>query len=232
MTALLKRLGALGIGTFAALLALISPAAAAEGGSVDLAAARSAAITPTTLATVAKFLSTPGKTVSLAGDPVAVYTLNADFVRGNAAPVGVLAYVANTAVTGDGRMASIWTVPDAQGWSVVNIASGNDEATFAAVAGPGALVFTEPQTNAWYSAKGNVVSPLNAQARAEIGQAVSTAEYQRLVHARYADKLPGSAYDKAGKAGGYGQTTAPMWPWITAGAVLLALLLYPRRKLA
>ncbi len=247
----IKRLGALGIGTMAAFLAFAAPASAGGGSTElsagDLAAAHATAGSAASLSAAGRFFSHTNGTaagvaadsaadsgaVRLSGGPVAVYTLNADFVRAAGAPVAVLNYVASTAVTADGRTASIWTARSATGWAVVNIASGDDEARFAAQAGPGALVFSEPQTNAWYSAKGNVILPLNEQARSEIGDRMTLAAYQRFVHARYADKLPGSAYDRSGKAGGYGAEGPVRWPWLAGAALLMiGLVVVPRRRRA
>jgi hypothetical protein len=149
----LKRLGALGIGTVAALLAFAAPASAGGGSTElsagDLATAHATAGSAASLAAAGRFFShaagvaADSGAVRLSGGPVAVYTLNADFVRAAGAPVAVLNYVASTAVTGDGRTASIWTARTTTGWAVVNIASGDDEARFAAQAGPGAMVFSD-----------------------------------------------------------------------------------------
>ncbi|MFD8432019.1 hypothetical protein ACFV1R_30995, partial [Streptomyces coelicoflavus] len=50
--------------------------------------------------------------------------------------------------------------------------------------------------------------PLNEEARTSVGAGgTGLARYQRLVHQRYADKMPGSAYDEDGYAGGYGTGT-------------------------
>jgi hypothetical protein len=244
---MLNRLGALGIGVLAALASALTMAAPAHAGgsyglsTADLAAAQSAASSPASLASAGRFFAHTGAQQSLAGsvkltgESVAVYSLNPEFVRGTtAAPVGVLSYVASTAVATDGRTATIWTTPSGEGWTVVNIASGDDEARFAANAAPGALLFTEPQTNAWYQAKDDLVTPLNDQARATVGKGMTFAGYQRLVHDRYAGKLPGSAYDKAGKAGGYGES-GTQWlsqaGWFGGAALLmLGLIAVPRRR--
>ena len=76
----------------------------------------------------------------------------------------------------------------------------------------------------------HLIVPLNAQARSEVGNGMPVADYQRLVHARYADKLPGSAYDRSGKAGGYGGDESVQWPWIAGAAAIILGLIVPRRR--
>ncbi|WP_399942784.1 hypothetical protein ACGH52_26185 [Streptomyces sp. BBFR25] len=64
------------------------------------------------------------------------------------------------------------------------------------------------QLNAWYRVTDRRVVPLNEEARASVGAGgTGLARYQRLVHQRYADKLPGSRYDERWYAGGYGSRT-------------------------
>lgn len=66
------------------------------------------------------------------------------------------------------------------------------------------MVFREPSLNARYRVAGGRVVPLNEEARDSVGAAgAGLARYQRLVHERYADKMPGSGYDKRGAAGGF-----------------------------
>ncbi|WP_329489388.1 hypothetical protein OG618_22785 [Kitasatospora sp. NBC_01246] len=175
---------------------------------------------------------------SLSGDTVPVYTLDAGFVAGAAgAPVATAEYTASKAVSADGQVASVWTVKQGDGWRVVNIASGGDETDYAARAAPGGggTAFREPQLNAWYVLRDGRVLPLDDEARRSVGgSGVSLAAYQRLVHQRYGDKLPGSAYDRAGKGGGYqpdatGQGAAAAdggtLPAVTAAAALGATAL-------
>ncbi|GGK09636.1 hypothetical protein GCM10010123_44420 [Pilimelia anulata] len=140
----------------------------------------------------------------IVGDPVPVLQLNPDFVRRADAPVTQQLYLASTARSADGRLASVWLTPAAGGgWSIANIASGDVERTFARAAGD-APAFREPQINAWYALRGGRVLPLNDDARRSVGAAgLPVAAYQRLVNERYGDKLPGSAYDRNGTAGGY-----------------------------
>ncbi|MFC9331830.1 hypothetical protein [Kitasatospora sp. NPDC057015] len=143
----------------------------------------------------------------LTGETVAVYTLDQAFVAGTAgAPVARAEFAASRAVSADGQVASVWTVREAGGWRVVNVASGGDESDYPARAasGGGGTAFREPQINAWYVLREGRVLPLDEEARLSVGAGgISLAAYQELVHRRYGDKLPGSAYDRAGEGGGY-----------------------------
>ncbi|MFB7613469.1 hypothetical protein [Kitasatospora sp. NPDC056181] len=143
----------------------------------------------------------------LSGDTVPVYTLDAAFVAGTpGAAVAKAEFTASRAVSADGQVASVWTVKQGGSWRVVNIASGGDENDYAARAAGsgGGTAFREPQLNAWYVLRDGRVLPLDDEARRSVGAAgVSLAAYQNLVRQRYGDKLPGSAYDRAGKGGGY-----------------------------
>lgn len=119
-------------------------------------------------------------------------------------PVATMEYAATEAVDARGDSASVWTARVSGKWQVVNIATGSDETDYAARAGAGEVVFREPQLNAWYRVAGGRVVPLNEEARDSVGAAgAGLARYQRLVHERYADKMPGSGYDKRGAAGGF-----------------------------
>lgn len=82
---------------------------------------------------------------------------------------------------------------------------GDHDATYAGKATLGTLVFTEPQIRGWYQLKLTTVEPLNDQARQGLGgqASVSLSDYQKLLKARYADKLPGSEYDTTGYSSGY-----------------------------
>ncbi|MEU8924433.1 hypothetical protein AB0D10_26410 [Kitasatospora sp. NPDC048545] len=143
----------------------------------------------------------------LSGDTVPVYVLDAGFVAGTpGAPVAKAEFTASKVVAADGQTASVWTVRQGGSWRVVNIASGGDESDYAAkaAAGGGGTAFREPQVNAWYALRDGRVLPLDDEARRSVGAGgVTLAAYQQLVHQRYGDKLPGSAYDRAGKGGGY-----------------------------
>jgi hypothetical protein len=147
----------------------------------------------------------------LVGGTVPVYSLNPEFVTAASAgrtPVATMEFAASKAVDADGETASVWTARVSGEWQVVNIATGSDETDYAARADAGSVVFREPQLNAWYRVTDGRVVPLNEEARASVGAGgTGLAHYQRLVHQRYADKLPGSRYDERGYAGGYGSRT-------------------------
>ncbi|MDH6123137.1 hypothetical protein [Kitasatospora sp. GP82] len=240
------------LGLAAAPLAMASDGAATVAAAPetvaasDLAAARSAVQTPSVLDQLGHFFARkgvppnqpPGITAAdeasaaaqaapqLSGETVPVYTLDAGFVKGMAgAPVAKADFVASKVVAEDGRSASVWTVRAGSGWRVVNIASGSDETDYAARAasGGGGTAFREPQVNAWYVLRGGRVLPLDDEARRSVGTAgVGLAEYRTLVHQRYADKLPGSAYDRAGEGGGYRLGAAPEGKGSAAVPVLAA----------
>jgi hypothetical protein len=213
-------------------LALALPAQAAEGGApapvaaAELSAARSAAESPAVLDQLGRFFARKGvpptKSLDLSpadearaaaqaaprlsGATVPVYTLDQAFVAGTAgAAVAKAEFVASKVVAADGQTASVWTVKQDSNWRVVNIATGGDETDYAAQAAStgGGTVFREPQLNAWYVLRDGRVLPLDEDARRSVGAGVTLAAYQQLVHQRYGDKLPGSAYDRAGKGGGY-----------------------------
>ncbi|WP_254395159.1 hypothetical protein [Streptomyces sp. AC512_CC834] len=143
----------------------------------------------------------------LVGGTVPVYSLNPEFVTATSAertPVATMEFAASEAVDADGDTASVWTARVSGKWQVVNIATGSDETDYAARAEAGSVVFREPQLNAWYRVTDGRVMPLNKEARASVGAGgTGLARYQRLVHRRYADKMPGSTYDEGGYAGGY-----------------------------
>ncbi|WP_063771997.1 hypothetical protein [Kitasatospora mediocidica] len=208
----------------------------------DLTAARDAVQTPAVLDQLGHFFARrgvpPNQTVQLSaadeaksaaqaaprlsGATVPVYTLDPGFVAGTkGAPVARMDFAATEAVSADGQRASVWTVPQNGGWQVVNIASGSDETDYAAqgASSGGGTVFREPQVNAWYVLRGGRVLPLDAEARSAVGAGgESLAAYQRLVHQRYGDKLPGSAYDKAGLGGGF-SADAPSAPAAGGGSL-------------
>ncbi|MEU9120713.1 hypothetical protein AB0C96_12800 [Streptomyces sp. NPDC048506] len=189
----------------------------------SVAAAREAATAPATLETLARFFAAdrkrsgaralaPGASQAaphIEGGTVPVYALSPDFVRGKAdAPVARLEFLASKAVAPDGRTASVWTARQAGAWKVVNIASGDDEIRYTAAGtdrDAAGTVFHEPQIDAWYLQRGDRIEPLNATARTAVGAHGTTlAAYRQRVTKAYRDKLPGSAYDKRGEAGGYG----------------------------
>lgn len=141
------------------------------------------------------------------GTTTVVRTLSPRFVASGQGPIATVSYVANTARAG-GRTVSVWSAPAAKGgWEAVNAATGDVEAQMAARA-QGAPVFVEPQVNAWYALDGDTVRPLNDDARAAVGDGVSLARYQRIVHDRYAAMQSGSSYERQGKAGGFAEPAA------------------------
>ncbi|WP_328732708.1 hypothetical protein OHT20_29315 [Streptomyces caniferus] len=196
----------------------------------SVTAAHAAATDPATLETVARFFAAerkhggapaaaPGAAQAaphIEGGAVPVYVLSPDFVRGrDGAPVARLEFLASKAVAGDGRTASVWTARRGAAWKVVNIAAGDDETRYTAAGAAraeGGTVFQEPQIDAWYVQHGDRVEPLDPDARKAVGAHGTTlAAYRKRVVRAYGDKLPGSAYDRRGEAGGYG-------PAATAGA--------------
>ncbi|MEU3002785.1 hypothetical protein [Streptomyces sp. NPDC007020] len=187
-----------------------------------LEAAHEAATEPATLATLSRFFAREGavsrkaSAPRIAGEAVPVRTLSAVFVAGEpgAAP-STLDYLASTAVSSDGQKASLWTLPEAGAdgdWQVVNIATGDDEARYAARGAralPGGTVFREPQIDAWYVHDDSRVLPLDQDARAAVGAKGTTLDaYRTRVKEAYGDKLPGSGYARSGQAGGYGPEAA------------------------
>ncbi|OLZ70553.1 hypothetical protein AV521_15210 [Streptomyces sp. IMTB 2501] len=223
-----------------AALGVLAPAtahAAAAGGlpapfsAADTAQAREAASSPAALLTLSRFFARDGAIAQsaarphLVGPSVTVSSLAPGFVAGRpGAPVADPQFVASKAVSADGQVASVWTVRTAKGWKVVNIATGGDETDYVSQAHGLGTVFREPQIDAWYVVRDGRVLPLDPDARRAVGNGgVTLVAYQRLVHAKYGDKLPGSAYDRAGKGGGYGGTAAPpRASAATAGAAVTA----------
>jgi hypothetical protein len=144
------------------------------------------------------------KAPALDGAVRPVYTLNPAFVQGRRdASVAAFAYLAVGAHSATGQHATMWLVKQGTGWKVMNVISGTDEAAYPARAG-GGTVFTEPQINAWYRLEDGRVTGLNSTATTSVGKrGVAVAAYRNLVRARYADKLPGSSYQRSGRLGGY-----------------------------
>ncbi|UKY49506.1 hypothetical protein [Streptomyces inhibens] len=210
-------------------LALAAPVPAPQvPARASVAAAHEAATAPATLDTLTRFFAadrkrsgaravapgTPQAAAHIEGGTVPVYGLSPDFVRGKAkAPVARLEFLASKAVAADGRTASVWTARQGAAWKVVNIAAGDDETRYAAAGtarDADGTVFHEPQIDAWYLQRGDRIEPLDADARKAVGaHGTTVAAYQKRVAKAYGDKLPGSAYDKRGMAGGYGPGTAP-----------------------
>ncbi|WP_437113431.1 hypothetical protein [Streptomyces venezuelae] len=206
------------------LLGLAAPAASADTrpaapSAASRDAAHRAAQAPENLDTLSRFFAREGAVAKAAADPrvesgtVPVYYLSADFVAGKkGAPIARMEFLASKAVSSDGQEASLWTVRQGGAWQVVNIATGDDETHYARVGAkkaPGGTVFHEPQINAWYVLDGRDdaharVLPLDKDAVRAVGaKGTSVAAYRERVRKAYADKLPGSSYEKSGKAGGY-----------------------------
>lgn len=200
--------------------------------AADIGEAQRAAGAADVAETVGKFLGQaghPGVRASVGGTAVAVYELSPEFVAGTG-KVGRFSYLAVPAAGSDGSTASVWTVRDSAGqWAVANIASGDVEFRNARKVPSGGVLLREPQTNTWYAVVGGGVHPLSG------GRALSLAEYQRDVSARYGDKLPGSDYDRSGQAGGYGNALpssaqivvpdrgSPGAAWIVVGVLVVGV---------
>lgn len=147
------------------------------------------------------------KAPTLVGGVHRVYSLNPEFVKGTPnAPVATFAYMAVGARSASGQQATVWLTKSGTSWTIMNVISGSEEAVYPARAN-GGLVFTEPQIHAWYRLKDGRVTALNDTAKTSVAEGVALGSYQKLVHGRYADKLPGSAYQRSGKLGGYSPTT-------------------------
>ncbi|WP_327360143.1 hypothetical protein [Streptomyces sp. NBC_01296] len=144
-------------------------------------------------------------------DPVARNEITPGFVAGTAKPLPTEAIeltqlVSSLSTTVNGRTATVMLAPtQGGGWHLAAIRDGDSDATYAGKATLGTLVFTEPQIRGWYQLKLTTVEPLNDEARQGLGgqTSVSLSDYQKLVKARYADKLPGSEYDTNGYSSGY-----------------------------
>ncbi|MEU8784977.1 hypothetical protein [Streptomyces sp. NPDC048637] len=234
-TAVRTTLRAVATGAFATTLIGLAPPAALAApvptpqapARASIAAAHDAAAAPATLDTLARFFAAdrkrggapavaPGTAQAaphIEGGTVPVYVLSPDFVRGRTtAPVARLEFLASKAVAADGRTASVWTVRQGAAWKVVNIADGDDETRYTAAGATrskSGTVFHEPQINAWYVQRGDRIEPLDADARKAVGaHGTTVAAYRKRVAKAYGDKLPGSAYDRRGEAGGYGPEEA------------------------
>ncbi|MFE6050025.1 hypothetical protein ACFQ6N_04685 [Kitasatospora sp. NPDC056446] len=209
-------------------------------------------------ATVCSFLSAPlpdgtgpGATQSLpdkadpcegipaftVNDPLALNEITPGFVAGTSLPIATEAIKLSHLVSAlnapvNGRNATVMLAPtDGGGWHLAAVRDGDSDAAYAGKATVGTLVFTEPQIRGWYQLKLTTVEPLNDQARQGLnGQSsVSLSDYQKLVKARYADKLPGSEYDTAGMSSGYGAASrtegAPSSTPVVVGGSVAALAL-------
>lgn len=204
------------------------PQPAAATAEVKAAAARAAGA-PDTLATVSRFFAREGKVSAagaqprIEGEAVPVNHLSPDFVAGKpGADVARLEFLASKAVSSDGQVAALWTARTEAGWQVVNIATGDDEFRYAQLGAaklPGGVVFREPQIDAWYVAGGGRVLPLDEDAVRAVGErGTSLGGYRVRVVAAYGDKLAGSAYAEAGRAGGYADAPRAAGAAFPAGA--------------
>lgn len=203
-------------------------------------------------------------------NPVPMFEISPEFVTGKtqATPQTALrlSYLASRVTASDGHQAAVLLAPQgntarmgdggqnvgAEGWQLAGIRDGDAEVSLAERGTPQARTFTEPQIHAWYrlTAEG-LVEPLNEEATTGLGgkRSLTLAAYQKLVTARYGDKLPGSEYDRKGLAGGYGglvedQPTQPVaasgrpfaeasWQSAAGAAALAAALgavVYARRR--
>ncbi|TQF01492.1 hypothetical protein E6W39_03575 [Kitasatospora acidiphila] len=228
------RLVALALGA-AALMAVVSPAAQADQGQdvPDLAGAQQVLASDHVHSTVSQFLGAmaagspsgaptmpraaespvAGQAFSMDA-PVPLYELSPDFVRGTSSvtPGNTvhLAFLATPVTSKDGHHADVLLSHRTGSWALAGVRSESEDTGYAKRATPGTTIFTEPQIHAWYELADDKVQPLNHEAQDGLAgrPSLSLAEYQKLVHQRYADELPGSAYDQKGLAGGYGLASA------------------------
>jgi MYXO-CTERM domain-containing protein len=164
-------------------------------------------------------------------DPLVVNQITPGFVAGTALPIATEAIapshlVSSLDVTVNGRKATVMLAPtQGGGWHLAAVRDGDSDTTYAGRAGVGAPVFTEPQLHAWYQLRLTTVEPLNDQAKQGLGgqSSLSLGDYQKLVKARYADKLPGSDYDTKGVSCVYATAdtaddSSPSTPLIVGGS--------------
>ncbi len=145
-------------------------------------------------------------------DPLAVSEITPGFVAGTSQPIATEAVkltrlVSSLSTPVNDRQVTVMLAPtQGGGWHLAAVREGDSDATYAGKAGAGTLVFTEPQIRGWYMLRLLTVEPLNDQAREGLGgrSSMSLREYQKLVKARYADKLSASEYDTKGMSSGYG----------------------------
>ncbi len=253
MSVLKKTLGA-AVLAGAAMLAAAGAAGAAPGPAGTPTAADTAAIGQVTggKQTLDRLAETkfPGAHAAAAASranadartQVAVYEPTAAFAAGTSDVPAALAYVAVPARTGDGTTATVWAERQGAAWTVVNVASGDYERKYAEAAAGGYLLH-EPQVNAWYAVHGDAVTVLDGSVTGlAAGTKLALADYRAALHERYADKLPGSAYDRDGAGGGYGGREravpaaepgdVPVLPFVLGGVLVLVagVVLVPRLR--
>ncbi|MYW95455.1 hypothetical protein G3I59_33890, partial [Amycolatopsis rubida] len=195
----------------------------------QVAAAVEAAHSARALALVRSNLRKPGRPepgpVAVAGQGVPAYVLSKDFVLGKAgAAAGGLGYVAVVATTSDGSPTTVKVVPDGPGWRAMGALSGDDERRLSAGLGAGEVLLYEPQINGWYALSDGGVRLLQSSLpQNPVGRFVPLDRYQQQVHGRYADKLPGSDYQRRGGIGFAGdgpraqapdETGSVLWWWL------------------
>ncbi|RSN65790.1 hypothetical protein DMH01_05385 [Amycolatopsis sp. WAC 04182] len=208
----------LGLAGLVAVALLVSaPGARADHLSgEDLAAAKAAADDPTLRAEIGRFFTQTGgssqtPSVRVVDESFPVYELSRDFVAGDGAVAGRLAYVAVPVTASDGRTATVWSVRGDDGvWRVGNIASGDRESELAKRLPAGATLLHEPQVDAWYALRDGRVTLLDPGASGHAtGASATLAEYQKTVSGRYGAMLANSPYAQEGKAGGYNAQVMP-----------------------
>ncbi|MFB7175856.1 hypothetical protein ACFCYM_34325 [Streptomyces sp. NPDC056254] len=158
-------------------------------------------------------------------NPVPLFEISPEFVAGKtpASPQTALqlSYLASRVTASDGRHAAVLLAPlgatkgngqnpGSQGWQLAGVRDGDTEISMAEHTTPQARSFTEPQIHAWYQlTSAGMVVPLNEEAKNSLSGrgSITLTSYQKLVASRYADKLPGSEYDRRGLAGGFDDQT-------------------------
>lgn len=175
--------------------------------------------------------------------PVPLYELAPEFVTGRTKPTAAsalrLSYLVSRVSAADGHQAAVLLAQKQSGhaWELAGIRDGDADISTAERGTEQAQTFLEPQIHAWYRVTGTgTVEPLNKEAGVALQgkPQVSLKAYQQLVAKRYSDKLPGSAYDRKGLAGGYASAedrpataTAPAAstsrPWVPAASTGVAL---------
>lgn len=175
--------------------------------------------------------------------PVPLYELAPEFVTGTTKPTAAsalrLSYLVSRVSAADGHQAAVLLArkQGGHGWELAGIRDGDADISTAERGTDQSQTFMEPQIHAWYRVTSTgTVEPLNKEAGVALQgkPRVTLRAYQQLVAKRYSDKLPGSAYDRKGLAGGYAPaedqpattTTAAAGPsrsWLPAASGAVAL---------